>query len=358
MKLTAGKRVLMFFHWLLSLLTCAAFAFYIIKPELIKGLFDSTLGRLGSTKAAVIGIAALAIYTLLSALLGYVIFHRGKREERDFITVDASDTGRVRIAVSAIEQMVRQSVNSIDGISDMKISIENADDAIIINIVATIVNGSHVPTITMNMQRAIRQFVEMNCGVAVRSVSISINSVANAEEPQKRLLRRRDRASQKRHVDAQPVGVQAATVAPEEDIPAAPYAPDTDEAYVYDRSADEPEEQGDPGDQTTDAADASEDAGFGGVEETPEAFAATDTNGQDAGTFDIDRILSDGPQPIRLTLERTPDIETDESVEASGNDAGTPIEPGDEAEGLIETANAFSSGDDDILGEDPFEKEA
>ena len=85
--------------------------------------------------------------------------------------------------------MVRQSVGSIDGITEMKIGIENQDDAIGINVNAAIVNGSHVPTITMNMQRAIRQFVETNCGVAVRTVAISINSVTNQPEAGRRRRR-------------------------------------------------------------------------------------------------------------------------------------------------------------------------
>ena len=33
MKLNAGKRILMFFHWLFSLLICVAFAAYIVKPD-------------------------------------------------------------------------------------------------------------------------------------------------------------------------------------------------------------------------------------------------------------------------------------------------------------------------------------
>ena len=188
MKLNIGKRILMFFHWLLSLLGCAALAAYLIRPELVREWYGKAVSRLGlgDNQIMIIGIALLAVYTVLTVAQACIIFHRNRRADRGFITVDASDTGRVRIAISAIEQMVRQSVHSIDGIADMKIGIENADDAIVINIIASIVNGSHVPTITMNMQRAIRQFVEMNCGVAVRSVFISINNVTTSGDSPKR----------------------------------------------------------------------------------------------------------------------------------------------------------------------------
>ena len=189
MKLSGGKRVLMFFHWLFSVLICAAFVLYLVRPEITLNLYQGIVSRFGGIQVTIAAIALLAIYVILTVFEACIIFHRGRRSDRGFITVDSSDTGRVRIAVSAIEQMVRQSVYAIDGIADMKIGIENLDDAIGIKIASTIQNGSHVPTITMNMQRAIRQFVEMNCGVAVRTVSISINSVTNDAEGGKRKKR-------------------------------------------------------------------------------------------------------------------------------------------------------------------------
>ncbi|MBR6890195.1 MAG: alkaline shock response membrane anchor protein AmaP [Clostridia bacterium] len=191
MKLSVGKRILMFLHWLLSLLIVAAFAVYVIAPVYLMRYYNMVEAAIGLRYVKVIGIALLAIYAVLAIIQIYLIFKRKRRSERGFITMDSSDTGKVRIAISAIEQMVRQSVTNIDGITEMKINIDNQDDAIVITVRASILNGCHVPTITMNMQRAIRQFVEMNCGVAVRSVLINIHSVTNAgEAPKKHRLGR------------------------------------------------------------------------------------------------------------------------------------------------------------------------
>jgi hypothetical protein len=110
-------------------------------------------------------------------------------------------------------------VTNIDGITEMKIGIESREDAIAIRVNATIVNGSHVPTITMNMQRAIRQFVEMNCGVAVREVSISINAVTNVQEAghRRRLGRGKAEAAPQSAAPAVPVvdDYQAPAVEPQ-----------------------------------------------------------------------------------------------------------------------------------------------
>lgn len=180
MKLNLGKRVVLFVHWLVSLLLIAALIFPDYLAQAISLVSNSPLGDYQS----VVFAALLVVYALISIAVLCIIFRRGSaaRSERGFITVDSSETGKVRIAISAIEQMVKQAVHSVDGIADMKISITNSDDAIAILVNVAMVNGSHVPTVTLNMQRAIRQFVEMNCGVAVRSVSINIQSVANPAE--------------------------------------------------------------------------------------------------------------------------------------------------------------------------------
>lgn len=227
MKLTAGKRAVMFFHWLLSLLITVAFALCLLKPELATEFYGKAKDLIGDTQMMIIAIALTAVYVILTIAQAFIIFRRRRRTDRGFITMDSSDTGKVRIAISAIEQMVRQSVNNIDGIADMKIGIENMDDAIAINLNAAIESGRHVPTITMNMQRSIRQFVEMNCGVAVRAVSINISGVASADDQRQKRGRR--------HRGAEPVQQTTAYAPP---VPAEPeitypaYEPQQEEAPI------------------------------------------------------------------------------------------------------------------------------
>lgn len=206
MKLTFGKKTIVFLHWLLSLLVCAAFAFYVIAPGLAARAWSALNGALGATGVRVVSVALLALYIALAIAIAFLIFKRPKGYEKGFITVESGENGRVRISVSAVEQMVRQSVRSIDGITDMKIDIDGKGDALLIGANVSLVNGCNVPAVTTNMQRAIRQFVEMNCGVAVDSVSITINSVTAPQDSvgHKRLFGRAKESAKAVPAEAEP----------------------------------------------------------------------------------------------------------------------------------------------------------
>ena len=301
MKLTAGKRILMFFHWLMSVLICAALAIYVIRPELAADLYSRVTGRMTPTQAVVAGIALLAVYVALAVGVIILIFRRGRRGDRGFITVDSSDTGQVRIAVSAIEQMVRQSVTHIDGIHEMKIGIMSDEDAIKIDINAVIVGGSHVPTITMNMQRAIRQFVEINCGVAVRTVSISINSVTQGQESKaRRGWGRREEAP----VTPSPEAVNASR-------PVETFAPEPEAEPV---AAVEPKAPVEP-EMPVEAEEADAPVVFDEAEEDA-PVAAYEPDEPKASDYEI----PEEPRPIKLTLDYDPapyDEYANETEEAS-----------------------------------------
>jgi len=185
MKMNFGKRLVLFLHWLISLFVCALVACNMIRPSLLEEFVSMLNGMFGTLVTEIAGIVLIALYALLAVMSIVFIFSREKgkkRSERGFITVDSSEAGRTRIAVGAVEQMIRQSVRCVDGIADMKSSIVNGDDSISINASVAIVSGAHVPTVTMNIQRAIRSYIELNCGVAVREVSVSVHSLTGDDD--------------------------------------------------------------------------------------------------------------------------------------------------------------------------------
>ena len=187
MKLNFGKRLVLFVHWLMSLTFCALAVAMIIWPQCM----DTTRRLLDGTAKIAYAIALLVVYLLFAVGTAAIIFDKMKQDrDHDFIVVDSSETGRTRIAVVAVEQMIRQAVRGVNGIAEMKAAIRNDTDSISIDVDAAILNGTHVPTVTMNIQRAIRSYIELNCGVTVRGVSVSVHALTDAEPTGRRNRRR------------------------------------------------------------------------------------------------------------------------------------------------------------------------
>ena len=285
MKLNFGKRFALILHWLGSVIALAALVFNARALELVQ----TVQNRIGEKYTHMALIALAAVYAFLCILALCILLRpSSKRSERGFITVDSSDTGRVRIAVSAIEQMVKQAVGAIGGIAEMKISISSEDDAIAIVVNVSIVAGTHVPTVTLNIQRAIRQFVEMNCGVAVRSVSISINGVTNAGEPSKRWKRQKGEPAQPVPAPAAPEPQAPANDRAADEIPEVrPISLTLERTPAYDDVPAKPEEA--PAADDAQAFGASQGSAFGYDSEPVERMGGDDVGSEN---------LVDGQTPV------------------------------------------------------------
>lgn len=186
MKLNFGRRLVLILYWLLSVIVCVLAVALCTWPQGVTQLFGELYGAIGKLQADIIGAVLLGVYVLLTVLSAATIFPGSHRGDRGFITVDSSESGKTRIAVGAVEQMIRQAAHGVEGISEMKSSIVNHEDSISIKISVVLASGAHVPTVTMNLQRAIRSYIELNCGVAVGEVCVSVHSLESGETGDRR----------------------------------------------------------------------------------------------------------------------------------------------------------------------------
>ena len=178
------RRLLLLLFWFLSACLFALTIYLYGTQTSLNDLADSLL----QAKALPALIAAGAVYLLaLLAALVILVKPARRREDKGFVVVETNDSGRVRMAIPAIEQLARQAAAGVEGVRDLKPTIVGLEDAIDVNVTATLESGVHVPTITLNLQRAIRQYVEMNCGIQVHQVLVSILSVMKPEANERRL---------------------------------------------------------------------------------------------------------------------------------------------------------------------------
>ena len=187
MKMSMGKRLILLLHWLLSLLLFVVAAFYCIWPEMAAKGIEFINASVGASAAEIAGIVLLALYAVF-AVLGIIVLvsKKQKDDESGFITVISDATGKTRIAVGAIDQMIRIAVRSIDGIADLRTVITNEMDSIAIAVNVSVLTGVHIPTVTANIQRTISNYIELNCGVTVREVSVSVSALETPEDANKR----------------------------------------------------------------------------------------------------------------------------------------------------------------------------
>lgn len=185
MRASFWDRVLMFLFVLLAFALLLSVALRPLGVDLVRDLVLGLEAEIGEFGAMMIAYGLVAIMALLGVYMLMMIFRRAGRRDRSFITVNSGDGGRVRIALSALEQMARQVIGRVEGVQDMKIRIGADDDSISVSVDLSLLSDSHVPTVTMNMQRTIRNNIEVNCGVAVRTVEITVSSLAGAQTAQK-----------------------------------------------------------------------------------------------------------------------------------------------------------------------------
>ena len=187
MKLSIGKRVVLLVHWLLSVIVFLAVLASCVMPDAFGKGVDFVAAALGSSGAEIAGWVFLAVYAIFAVMsIIFILSGKQKDDESGFITVISDDTGKTRIALGAIEQMIRIAVRGIAGIADLKTNIVNETDTIAISVNVVVLSGVHIPTVTSNIQRTISNYIELNCGVSVREVSVSVGSLETPEDANKR----------------------------------------------------------------------------------------------------------------------------------------------------------------------------
>ena len=85
------------------------------------------------------------------------------------------------MSLTALSQMARQAIGRVPDVKEMKIGVSNEGEEVSVTVDLTLKANAHVPTVTKNMQKAIRTSIESNCGVAVRDVEIVVSSLAGAD---------------------------------------------------------------------------------------------------------------------------------------------------------------------------------
>ena len=182
MKTSFWDKVLMFLYVLIALAFAVCMALRSFGVDLLGGMFAGLEHTAGHFLSVLIGLGLTAIVVLLSAYMMMMIFGRNKkRVPASFITVNSEDGAQVHMSLTALSQMARQAIGRGPDVKEMMIGVSNEGAEVSVTVDLTLKANAHVPTVTKNMQKAIRTSIESNCGVAVRDVEIVVSSLAGAD---------------------------------------------------------------------------------------------------------------------------------------------------------------------------------
>ena len=182
MKTSFWDKVLMFLYVLIALAFAVCMALRSFGVDLLGGMFAGLEHTAGHFLSVLIGLGLTAIVVLLSAYMVMMIFGRNKkRVPASFITVNSEDGAQVHMSLTALSQMARQAIGRVPDVKEMKIGVSNEGEEVSVTVDLTLKANAHVPTVTRNMQKAIRTSIESNCGVAVRDVEIVVSSLAGTD---------------------------------------------------------------------------------------------------------------------------------------------------------------------------------
>ena len=176
MKHSFLDRVLIFIFALLASALAALTALRAFDIDPVKCLYDGMQANFPGLlwKLAICGIALIIV---LLAVFTIREITPAKKQRVKYISLVNTDKGEVKLAVDAINGIVQQSLTSFSGIENTKIGVSGNPDSVDINLTTDFDEGTHLPSLTANMQDTIKKYIEANCGVAVRNVSITVGSM-------------------------------------------------------------------------------------------------------------------------------------------------------------------------------------
>lgn len=180
-------RLMIFCYVVLTVALAVITALRIFGIDLAQRLFDGLAINAPGVLWKLIIVGVAVIITLLG-ILTIVVITPSRKKKSNFITISGDESGEVRVAMPALKDMVMQAVGKIEGLSEMNVSVTDGGDSIAVAIDLDVDTSVHVPTLTMNMQSAVRTYIQTSCGVAVKNVSVTVHNIIASPEAQSMII--------------------------------------------------------------------------------------------------------------------------------------------------------------------------
>ena len=100
---------------------------------------------------------------------------RNAMRRRDYV-VQRTDTGELRIAVKAIENLVEKCVDLHEEIQLISMMITNTREGVVVELFISLANNISIPLAVASLQKQIKQYLVASSGIEVREVRVIVEN--------------------------------------------------------------------------------------------------------------------------------------------------------------------------------------
>ena len=118
-------------------------------------------------------LMGMGVIEVLSAIFLLTVPGRLRYKKNEFI-VQQTENGEIRIAVRAIENLVRKCTDMHDEIEVSALRISSHRDGVSVDLKASTPNNISIPLAVESLQKQIKQYIVVSTGVSVRDVRVAI----------------------------------------------------------------------------------------------------------------------------------------------------------------------------------------
>jgi len=140
--------------------------------DAVRALYDGW-----GVRIAVITVSAVLL--LISLRFLYLSLRRGGGAAA---SIDQrTDYGDIRISLETVENLALKAASRQRGVQDLRARIRVTDAGIDISIRAVVDGDSPIPSLSEEMQRAVRDYVEEITGIPVANVAVFVANIARSQ---------------------------------------------------------------------------------------------------------------------------------------------------------------------------------
>ena len=173
MKIRFLDRLILFLGALLTIL--AGGALFVAGMQL-HGVFAENMPAWGRVLCLVGGILCVAFGGYL------IVFPRLFSVKRNEFVVQKTDSGELRIAIKAIENLVQKCIDLHEEIDVKSMNILNGREGVVVELNISLANNISIPLAVASLQKQIKQYLAASSGIEVREVRVSVEGTQDEPE--------------------------------------------------------------------------------------------------------------------------------------------------------------------------------